>query len=143
MGNSSISNTFRVENTDFLIVGTGLAGLCAATYASRFGKVVIVTKSTLDASNSYWAQGGIAAAMDPADSTVMHAEDTIRAGRGLCNEEAVRILVSEGKERIEDLIKIGLEFDSDEDGLALGLEGGHSKRRVLHAGGSSTGKKNG
>lgn len=131
----------REETTDFLIVGSGLAGLCAATYASRFGSVMLVTKSTLNVSNSYWAQGGIAAAMDPDDSTVMHAEDTIKAGRGLCNEEAVRILVSEGKERIEDLIDLGLEFDSGKDGFALGLEGGHSKRRVLHAGGSSTGKK--
>lgn len=131
----------REEEADFLIVGSGLAGLCAAMYASRFGSVIIVTKSNLNVSNSYWAQGGIAAAMDPSDSPVMHAEDTIKAGRGLCNSEAVEILVREGKERIEDLISLGLEFDSDKDGFALGLEGGHSKRRVLHAGGSSTGKR--
>lgn len=132
---------YRSELADFLIVGTGLAGLCAALYASRFGSVILVTKSTLNESNSYWAQGGIAAAIDPEDSPFIHAEDTIRAGRGLCNERAVEILVSEGKERIEYLIGLGLEFDSDKDGYALGLEGGHSKRRVLHAGGSSTGKK--
>lgn len=132
---------YRSELADFLIVGTGLAGLCAALYASRFGSVILVTKSTLNESNSYWAQGGIAAAIDPEDSPFIHAEDTIRAGRGLCNEKAVEILVSEGKERIEYLIGLGLEFDSDEDGYALGLEGGHSRRRVLHAGGSSTGKK--
>jgi len=131
----------RKEHTDFLIVGSGLAGLCAALYASRYGSVIIITKSTLDQSNSYWAQGGIAAAMDLSDSPVIHAEDTIKAGRGLCNPEAVQILVSEGRERIVDLIELGLKFDSDKDGYALGLEGGHSKRRVLHAGGSSTGRK--
>ncbi len=139
--NPGVEKQNREEKADFLIVGSGLAGLCAAMYASRFGSVIVVTKSDLNVSNSYWAQGGIAAAMDPSDSPVMHAEDTINAGRGLCNSEAVEILVKEGKERIEDLISLGLEFDSDEDGFALGLEGGHSKRRVLHAGGSSTGKK--
>lgn len=128
-------------NTDLLIIGSGLAGLYAALYASKFAKVTLITKSTLIESNSYWAQGGIAAAVDPEDSPVFHKEDTINAGRGLCNTEAVNVLVKEGKERILDLINLGMEFDSDEHGLMLGLEGGHSKRRVLHAGGSSTGKK--
>lgn len=128
-------------NTDFLVIGSGLAGLYAALYASRFGKVALITKSTLEESNSFWAQGGIAAALDPEDSPVFHLEDTINAGRGLCNRKAVEILVKEGKERVLDLIALGMRFDMSEWGLELGIEGGHSKRRVLHAGGSSTGRE--
>jgi L-aspartate oxidase len=126
---------------DFLVIGSGLAGLYAALYASKFGKVALITKSTVEESNSYWAQGGIAAAIDPEDSPLFHLEDTITAGRGLCNRDAVEILVREGKERVMDLINFGMKFDMDEKGLELGLEGGHTKRRVLHAGGSSTGKE--
>ncbi|MBI2487514.1 MAG: L-aspartate oxidase [Deltaproteobacteria bacterium] len=128
-------------HSDFLVIGSGLAGLYAALYASKFGKVAILTKSTLEESNSYWAQGGIAAAIDPEDSPLFHLEDTIKAGRGICNNEAVEILVKEGKDRVTDLIALGMKFDSSEKGLELGLEGGHTKRRVLHAGGSSTGKE--
>lgn len=131
-------NQFR---SDFLVIGSGLAGLYAALYASKFGEVVLLTKSTLEESNSYWAQGGIAAAVDPEDSPVFHLEDTIKAGRGLCNRGAVEVLVREGRERVMDLISLGMKFDLGERGLELGLEGGHSKRRVLHAGGSSTGKE--
>ncbi len=128
-------------HSDFLVIGSGLAGLYAALYASNFGKVAILTKSTLEESNSYWAQGGIAAAIDPEDSHLFHLEDTIKAGRGLCYNEAVEILVREGKDRVTDLIALGMKFDTGEKGLELGLEGGHTKRRVLHAGGSSTGKE--
>lgn len=128
-------------HTDFLIIGSGLAGLYAALYASRFGKVTLITKSTIEQSNSFWAQGGIAAAMDPEDSTWFHIEDTLRAGRGLCNREAVEILVEEGRDRVIDLMALGMEFDTAEGGLELGLEGGHTKRRVLHAGGTSTGRE--
>ena len=126
---------------DFLVVGGGLAGLYTAVCASRFGSCVVVTKQTLIQSNSYWAQGGIAAAFDPEDSPVFHKEDTIVAGRGLCDPRVVSILVEEGRDRVADLINLGMEFDSDESGLLLGIEGGHSKRRVLHAGGDSTGKR--
>ena len=140
MSNKKQNYTHTVINTDYLVIGSGLAGLYAAHYASKFGKVLIVTKSTVKESNSYWAQGGIAAALDPEDSAVFHSEDTINAGRELCNIEAVNVLVKEGKERILDLIELGMEFDSDEEGLKFGLEGGHSKRRVLHAGGNSTGQ---
>ena len=126
---------------DFLIVGGGLAGLYAAVCASSLGRCAVVTKQTLVESNSYWAQGGIAAAVDPGDSPVSHGEDTVKAGRGLCNERAVEVLVEEGKERVSDLMNLGMRFDSDDGGLLLGLEGGHSKRRVLHAGGDSTGKE--
>ena len=126
---------------DFLVVGGGLAGLYAAVCASSLGRCVVVTKQTLVQSNSYWAQGGIAAAVDPEDSPVFHKEDTVAAGRGLCDARAVQILVEEGRERVTDLINLGMKFDSDDSGLLLGLEGGHSKRRVLHAGGDSTGKE--
>jgi len=128
-------------HSDFLIMGSGLAGLYAAIYASKFGKVTLLTKSTIEESNSFWAQGGIAAAIDPEDSTWFHIEDTLRAGRGLCNTNAVEILVEEGKDRVMDLIALGMEFDMGESGLELGLEGGHTKRRVLHAGGTSTGRE--
>jgi len=127
--------------TDFLVIGSGLAGLYAALYASGFGKVTLITKSTIEESNSFWAQGGIAAAMDPEDSTWFHIEDTLRAGRGLCNRKAVEILVEEGRDRVLDLISLGMEFDSGEGGLELGLEGGHTRRRVLHASGTSTGRE--
>jgi len=128
-------------HSDFLIIGSGLAGLYAALYASKFGKVILLTKSTIEESNSFWAQGGIAAAIDPEDSTWFHIEDTLRAGRGLCNKKAVEILVEEGKDRVLDLMALGMEFDTGESGLELGLEGGHTKRRVLHAGGTSTGRE--
>ena len=127
--------------SDFLIIGSGLAGLYAALYASNFGTVTILTKSTVEESNSFWAQGGIAAAIDPDDSAWFHIEDTLRAGRGLCNEKAVELLVNEGIERVFDLIDQGMEFDKGEKGPHLGLEGGHTKRRILHAGGSSTGRE--
>jgi len=127
--------------SDFLIIGSGLAGLYSAFYASNFGTVSLITKSTLDESNSYWAQGGIAAAIDPDDSPLYHEKDTLEAGRGLCNRKAVEILVSEGKERVLELINLGMKFDTGSEGYDLGMEGGHSRRRVLHAGGTSTGEK--
>lgn len=126
---------------DFVIIGAGLAGLYSALYASRFGKVVVITKTTLDNSNSYWAQGGIAAAVAPNDSPLFHFEDTIKVGRNLCNKEAVKILVNEGKERVEELIKLGMPFDKENGEIVFGLEGGHSKRRVLHSSGDATGKE--
>ncbi len=127
--------------SDFLIIGSGLAGLYAALYASGFGSVTLLTKSTVEESNSYWAQGGIAAVVDPDDSAWFHIDDTMRAGRGLNDLKAVEVLVNEGRERVIELIEKGMKFDSDETGLELGLEGGHTKRRVLHAGGSSTGRE--
>lgn len=125
---------------DYLIVGSGLAGLYAAWYASQFGNVAILTKSGIDVSNSYHAQGGIAAVTDKDDFPSLHFKDTIVAGRDLCDYKPVEILVNEGPERIKELIKAGMKFDTEGGQLALGLEGGHHKRRVLHAGGDSTGK---
>lgn len=131
----------KLIKSDYLIIGTGLAGLYAAYCASKTGTVSLITKSTLEESNSYWAQGGIAAAIDPEDSPLYHEEDTLKAGRGLCYKKAVEILVTEGRERVLEVIELGMKFDTDQEGYKLGLEGGHSKRRVLHADGTSTGKK--
>lgn len=126
---------------DFLIIGSGLAGLYSAFEASKYGSVAIVTKSKLDVSNSYYAQGGIAAVTDSDDYPQLHLEDTLIAGRGLCDYTPVDILVNEGPDRIKDLIKLGMQFDTVNGELSLGLEGGHHRRRVLHAGGDSTGKE--
>ena len=124
---------------DFLIIGTGLAGLYSAIKASKYGTVSLISKSTLELSNTYWAQGGIAAVIDPSDSPEIHFQDTIIAGSGLNDKKAVEILVNEGRDRIRDLINLGMKFDMSNGSIALGLEGGHSKRRILHAGGDATG----
>lgn len=126
---------------DYLIAGSGLAGLYAAFRASRYGKVAVITKLNVKDSNTFYAQGGIAAVTDEEDTPEFHSDDTIVAGRGLCNPEAVRILVNEGPERIRELISHGMNFDMTHGHLELGLEGGHSKRRVIHAGGDITGKR--
>ena len=126
--------------TDFLIIGSGLSGLYSALYASNFGSVTIVTKSSIQESNSYWAQGGIAAAIDNYDSVDFHYDDTISVGCGLNNQIGVNIMVNEGLERVLELIEQGMEFDEGESGLDFGLEGGHSRRRILHALGNETGK---
>ncbi|PIF05870.1 MAG: L-aspartate oxidase [Draconibacterium sp.] len=125
---------------DTVVIGSGLAGLSAAYHSASHGKVAIVTKSKLDISNSYYAQGGIAAAIGTDDSPDLHMADTEIAGRGLCDKNAVEILVNEGRERVLELIELGMEFDKKDDNLILGLEGGHSRRRILHAGGDATGK---
>lgn len=117
-----------------------MAGLHAASAAAEHGTVALLTKSAVSQSSSWFAQGGIAAAIDPDDSAFLHFDDTITAGRGLCRRAAVEILVGEGVERVRELIRLGMKFDEDHMGLALGLEGGHGKRRILHAGGNATGK---
>lgn len=127
--------------TDFIVIGSGLAGLTSALNASKFGNVTLLTKSSLDVSNSYWAQGGIAAAIGSDDCPEFHFNDTIKAGVGLCNPESVKILVEEGVERINELIQLGMKFDLANGAIELGLEGNHTKRRVLHAGGDATGRE--
>tara|TARA_A100001388_G_scaffold245274_1_gene203587 strand:- start:127 stop:1740 length:1614 start_codon:yes stop_codon:yes gene_type:complete len=135
------SNYFKEPVTcDFLVIGTGLSGLYAALYASNFGSVCIITKSSVEESNSYWAQGGIAAAIDRKDSVDSHYEDTISAGAELNDSDAVNIMVQEGFDRVKELVKMGMVFDSDSSGFDLGIEGGHSNRRILHALGNETGK---
>jgi L-aspartate oxidase len=126
---------------DTIVIGSGLAGLTAAWYASRFGSVAIVTKSELDTSNSWFAQGGIAAVTSSDDSPELHIEDTLVAGRGLCDYDAVEVLVNEGRDRVKELVDMGMPFDREDGRIVLGLEGGHSRRRILHAGGDATGKK--
>ncbi len=103
--------------------------------------IAIVTKSQLDTSNSYYAQGGIAAAISDDDSPEQHLQDTLVAGRGLCDYDAVEVLVTEGRKRVLELIEMGMPFDKKNGQFILGLEGGHSKRRILHAGGDVTGKE--
>ncbi|MFC5928750.1 L-aspartate oxidase [Cryobacterium melibiosiphilum] len=123
-----------------LVIGSGLAGLVAAVRATDAGHhVVLVTKAALPESNTRYAQGGIAAALFPDDSVHSHMRDTLRAGAGLCSTRAVRILCSEGPERVRDLIRFGVDFDRDESGVARGLEAAHSRSRVVHAGGDATG----
>ena len=128
---------------DVAVVGAGAAGLYAALTAAREGaRVVLVSRSPLAESASYWAQGGIAAALDPEDSTELHLEDTLKAGRGISRESAARVLVESSPDAVRDLQDLGVHFDADLAGqLELGLEGGHSKRRVVHAGGSATGRR--
>ena len=125
---------------DYIIVGSGLAGLYAAWKASSQGRVAVITKALMRESNSFNAQGGIAAVTSEDDAPEIHKDDTLIAGRGLCEEHSVDILVNEGPERIEEIIAEGMKFDSKNGILSLGLEGGHHKRRILHAGGDATGK---
>lgn len=126
---------------DVIIVGSGIAGLYTALNVDKNSKTLIITKGDIKESNSYNAQGGIAAAIGEDDSPDIHFQDTIKAGDGLCNPEAVKILVYNAPSIVKELIKLGVEFDRDETGkLDLGREGAHSRRRVLHSRGDSTGK---
>lgn len=129
-----------MRHYDYIIVGSGLAGLYTAFRASAYGRVALLTKSDIKESNSYFAQGGIAAVTDEDDAPALHFEDTIIAGRGLCDYPSVNILVNEGPQRIQELINEGMHFDMEDGNLALGLEGGHHKKRILHAGGDATGR---
>lgn len=122
-----------------LVVGSGIAGLVAAIHASERHEVVVVTKDVLGQSNTRYAQGGIAGVMFDDDRVEDHVRDTLLAGAGLCDEEAVRVLCTEGPERIRELIAFGVAFDRDGDAFAKGLEAAHSYPRVLHAGGDATG----
>lgn len=119
---------------DFLVIGSGIAGLRAALSLAEDGRVIILTKADPRESNTGYAQGGIAAAMGPDDSPALHASDTMAAGDGLCVPDAVRVLTEEGPQYVRELIEWGARFDRDADGRpALGREAAHSVRRVLHA----------
>ncbi|MGE5245933.1 MAG: L-aspartate oxidase [Betaproteobacteria bacterium] len=126
---------------DFLVIGSGIAGLRAAIALAPAGRVVILTKADPGESNTGYAQGGIAAALAPGDTPALHAADTERAGDGLCDEAAVRVLVEEGPRRVDELMLWGAAFDRDAGGApAFGREAAHSVRRVLHAG-DATGRE--
>ncbi|AZM60854.1 MULTISPECIES: L-aspartate oxidase [unclassified Streptomyces] len=128
-------------DADVVVVGSGVAGLTAALRCEAAGlTTVVVTKARLDDGSTRWAQGGIAAALGEGDTPEQHLDDTLVAGAGLCDEEAVRILVTEGPDAVRRLIATGAQFDeSGEGGLALTREGGHHRRRIAHAGGDATG----
>jgi L-aspartate oxidase len=129
-----------VKHYDYVIVGSGIAGLYAALLAREQGSVLVLTKSSIDECNTRYAQGGIAAPIGPDDSPELHLQDTLVAGDGLVNEEAARILTSEAADRIADLVRFGVPFDTVEGEMALGREGAHSRSRIVHAGGDSTGQ---
>ena len=126
---------------DVVVVGSGIAGLTAALrLRGEVGKVLVVTKDVLSAGSTQWAQGGIAAALGPEDTPEQHERDTLVAGAGACDLEAVRVLVSEGPAAVRELIGLGANFDHGQDGeLSLTREGGHHRDRIAHAGGDATG----
>ncbi|MBZ2196655.1 L-aspartate oxidase [Occultella gossypii] len=124
-----------------LVIGSGIAGLVAAAEAARTHDVVLATKGDLGLSNTRYAQGGIAAVMFAEDDVAAHIADTLTAGAGLCDPEAVRVLCTEGPARIRDLVAAGVEFDMAGGRFAQGLEAAHSFPRVLHAGGDATGAR--
>src|SRR2546425_11162722 len=133
-----------MKEYDFVVIGSGIAGLAFALKAARHGSVAVITKRKGADTNTAWAQGGIACVTSDEDSFELHVRDTLEAGAGLCDEKAVRAIVTEGPERIRELVDLGLHFDEREISghreLDLGREGGHSKRRVLHVQGV-TGKE--
>jgi L-aspartate oxidase len=129
----------RYSSYDVLVIGGGIAGLTAAVGAARKWHVALLTKSSLDDTTTFLAQGGIAAAVGPLDSPELHLEDTLVAGAGLCDAEAVRILVQEGPDRVRELELMGTKFDRRDGQLILASEGAHSVPRVVRAGGDATG----
>src|ERR1700731_4762438 len=126
---------------DFLVIGAGVAGLRAAIELARCGSVLVIAKDSLRESSSEYAQGGIAVALSDDDEVELHEQDTLYAGDGLCDRAAVKALVEEGPSAIQQLIEWGAEFDRDEGGLAFAREAAHSRNRVLHAHGDSTGRE--
>ncbi len=124
---------------DYIIIGSGIAGLYTALLASEKGSVLIITKGSIDDCNTKHAQGGIAAPIGLNDSPELHFKDTMKAGDGLCDPEAVRILANEAPDRISDLVRLGVPFDTVNGAIALTMEAAHSVPRILHAGGDATG----
>src|SRR5207247_3008406 len=129
-----------MKKFEFVILGSGIAGLSFALKVAPHGRVAIITKKNRAESNTNYAQGGIAAVTSKEDSVELHVRDTLTAGAGLCKENVVRTIIEEGPARIAELIELGMKFTEREDPhnhgkheLDLGKEGGHSKRRILHA----------
>ena len=136
------TNKLPVIKTDVLIVGTGLAGLYASIHISPEKKCLVATKTDIDLSASWLAQGGIAAVISPEDSVDAHVQDTLKAGAGLCDVEAVNVLVRESTENIKEMVELRVPFDlNEEGGLQITREGGHGRRRIAHCGGDATGRE--
>jgi len=131
----------NAQKVDFLVLGSGIAGMRAAIELAPEGRVLVLTKGDLLESSTQYAQGGIAVAMSEEDEVALHFHDTLKAGDGLCREKAVRILVEEGPRLIQELIEWGMRFDRNGTKLAFTREGAHSRSRVLHAHGDSTGSE--
>ena len=128
--------------TDFIVIGSGIAGLRAAIELSQAGaKVTVFTKQKTSDSNTEWAQGGVAVVLSDDDNAELHEEDTLYAGAGLCDIEAVKTLVEDGTRYIQELIAWGTEFDKEGGKLVFTQEAAHSRRRILHAHGDATGKE--
>ena len=124
---------------DVIVIGAGIAGLYTAIKASERNRVLMITKKSLFDSNTRYAQGGIAAVFSEEDSPEFHLQDTLTAGAGLCDEAAVQVLVHEGPQGVQELIRLGTHFDEEDGHYALTREGAHSQRRILHANGDATG----
>ena len=129
------------ETYDIIVVGSGIAGLTAALTASPRARVLVLSKGTLDDGATRWAQGGIAAAVAGDDSAELHFDDTVAAGRGLCDERTVRVLVEDGEARVRELTDWGAAFDSSDGDPVVGREAAHSRNRIVHAGGDATGRE--
>src|ERR687883_933975 len=128
--------------TDFIIIGSGIAGLRAAIELAAAGaRVTVLTKDRTSESNTEYAQGGIAVALSEEDEVALHEEDTLNAGAGLCDQRAVEVMVETGPALIQELIEWGTQFDREGGRLAFTREAAHSRRRILHAHGDSTGKE--
>src|SRR3979411_1853205 len=131
----------KTYQVDYAVVGSGVAGVRAAIELSNAGSVLVLAKSDLSDSATAWAQGGIAVALSDEDEIGLHEQDTIKAGDGLCRADAVALLVEEGPKYITELIEWGTEFDRAGTKLALPREAAHSRSRILHAHGDSTGRE--
>jgi L-aspartate oxidase len=129
-----------VDKARFIVIGSGIAGLYTALELSKTARVILITKSFIQESNTYYAQGGIASALGVEDSPELHYQDTIMAGAGLCKSEAVKILVAEGLDRVRQLIDYGVPFDRNQGEVCFTQEAAHSRRRILHAHGDATGR---
>src|SRR6266700_7593644 len=129
------------EATDFIVIGSGIAGLRAALELADAGQVTILTKDRADESNTEYAQGGVAVVLSEEDNLAFHFEDTINAGAGLCDPESVHVLVEDGPRYMTQLIEWGAQFDRADGHLEFTKEAAHSRRRILHAHGDSTGRE--
>ena len=141
-----ILNNINVESIssefDVVIIGCGIAGIYSALHIDKNKKIAIINKGEIQSGSSYYAQGGIAAVMSKNDSYNLHIEDTLNAGAGLCDVEAVKVLVSEGPENIRELVSLNVPFDVNSEGeLQITKEGGHRERRIVHCGGDATGRE--